>query len=448
MRTTKFVILIIVSIFLSACAKEGDFQPHLKNKQDALAYINPQVADKMMMSKLRQEQLYHAFLKHYYSPWTGKNTIYPLAKIKSLNLDSIKSALNNPGWNVNKHKHQLTWVEAIVNNMQFEGFPNANQNAIIIRSTNLRGFPTNKPSFTALNKPGWFYPFDNFQESYLPHGLPVRIIQTTKDESWDLVLSNGTYGWVDADDLAYVNKPFIKNWMDTKKYIAVKNDNISVVDTNGEFQFKTRMGAIYPIEKVDENAYVIKIVVKAADGEALIRQAFIPKDKAYLIPKPLTEENVATVANLFIGMPYGWGGLYGYRDCSATTRNIMAYFGIWLPRNSTMQAKMGGESIDLSKLSKNQKLKIIKKDAIPFLTLVHLPGHIMLYLGIKDGVEYVFHDMWGLHTMRMLRSDGRAVVGRTLITPIEFGHDYLNVRSSLLDKAMGITIIGANSHHK
>jgi len=65
-----------------------------------------------------------------------------------------------------------------------------------------------------------------------------------------------------------------------------------------------------------------------------------------------------------------------------------------------------------------------------------------LYLGQKDGVEYVYHDMWGLRTMRLLRNDGRAVVGKTVITPIDFGHDYLNVRDSLLDDTIGMTVLG------
>ena len=54
MQKTKILVLIICSLFLTACAKEGDFQPHLKNKQDALVYINPKVADKTIIPKAKQ----------------------------------------------------------------------------------------------------------------------------------------------------------------------------------------------------------------------------------------------------------------------------------------------------------------------------------------------------------------------------------------------------------
>lgn len=42
-----------------------------------------------------------------------------------------------------------------------------------------------------------------------------------------------------------------------------------------------------------------------------------------------------------MGQHYGWGGMFGLRDCSAMTRDLLAPFGIWLPRNSVAQARTG-----------------------------------------------------------------------------------------------------------
>ena len=131
----------------------------------------------------------------------------------------------------------------------------------------------------------------------------------------------------------------------------------------------------------------------------------------------------------------------GYRDCSGTTKDIFAYFGIWLPRDSAMQKKLGGLDIDLSNLSDSQKQKILLQKAAPFLSLIYMPGHIMIYLGNKDNTLYILHDMWGLRTFRPFQSQGRWIVGKTVITPIDFGKEYWTVEKNLLSKSTDLIIL-------
>lgn len=175
---------------------------------------------------------------------------------------------------------------------------------------------------------------------------------------------------------------------------------------------------------------------------ASIQIARLRKKYASHFPTTIQPDNIATMANKLIGMPYDWGSMYEYRDCSATQMDLFAPFGIWLPRNSSQQMEKGGTLIDLSGLSNTEKETMIIQHAIPFLTLIHLPGHIMLYIGHAGKQIYVFHTTWGLKTINLLGTSRRAVIGRTIITPIRFGQNYLNVMQSFLDRVDSMTQLG------
>ena len=418
-------------LFLTAC----DNSPSLSNPQDATAYLDPTTENQALLSPVQTQQFYHNFLMIYYSPWNNK--IFDLEKTKNQLIEQINTFTQKPGWNENQQPHTVQWIENIVNNMDMSHFPNHVQTAIIVHASNARLLPTLIPSYSGVSKSGAFYPFDNIQDSYLAAGTPVRIIQETQDKTWDFVLTeNNTSGdWIPAKDVANVNAEFIKQWQHNDGYITVKSDNISLLNHNHQYSYSTRMGEIYPVNKISPNFIEINIALKNTDGNAVIQTATINKNSTYTFPLITTPKNIATIANQFIGHPYGWGGMYGYRDCSSTTKDIFAYFGISLPRNSAMQKKLSGTDINLEHLSDTEKQKILLQKGIPFLSLVYMPGHIMIYLGDKDNTLYILHDMWGLKTFRPFQSTGRMIVGKTVITPITFGKEYWTVEKNLLSKA-------------
>lgn len=433
--------LFFILTLLVSCAKQNNFKPYLKNPQDATAYLNPTTENVPILSSADQKALFKRYLNHHYSPWTNKDQLFSHQDIENQEQLYIQSFTKEPGWSENRHPHSQQWIRKIITNMNMGTFPNRTQKAITLHSDNMRVLPTNRPTFSSMTKPGNTYPFDNFQQSYISANLPVEILQTTQDGAWDLVLTNTEFGWLPTKDLATVNQSFIKSWT-TKQHIAFNNDHISIYDNKGNFRFLSRLGTIYPLKQVNKHHYKILIAVSNSDKQAIIKTATLSKKNAVILPLTATPLNIALMANQFLGTPYGWGGLYGYRDCSATTMNLMTYFGLWLPRNSKQQAEIGGTFISLKDIGDTQKKRIIQKEAIPFLTLVRIPGHIMLYLGKKGDHLYVFHDMWGLGTKRLFRSAGRAVVGKTVITPLNFGSVYINVPDTLIDNVSGIVLLG------
>jgi hypothetical protein len=123
-----------------------------------------------------------------------------------------------------------------------------------------------------------------------------------------------------------------------------------------------------------------------------------------------------------LGEPYGWGGSHGARDCSATTRDYFALFGVWLPRNSADQS-VTGAAVSLKNIPAAERPRAIVEYGVPFATLIHMPGHIMLYLGVYDGEPVVMHNAWGVRVNVGSGKIGRAVIGRAVVSSLRIGEE-------------------------
>jgi hypothetical protein len=137
-----------------------------------------------------------------------------------------------------------------------------------------------------------------------------------------------------------------------------------------------------------------------------------------------------------LGRHYGWGGLYEDRDCSALTMDLMAAFGILLPRNSSQQLRLGAP-VSLEGLDSRERKELITRTATPFLTLIGKPGHITIYIGSHDGEPVIMQAVWGLKTL-VDDVPGRKVIGRAVITTLEPGieRDDLHRPDGILLKAV------------
>ena len=87
--------------------------------------------------------------------------------------------------------------------------------------------------------------------------------------------------------------------------------------------------------------------------------------------------------------------MFGGQDCSRFLCEIFSTVGIKLPRNSSWQADAGKVVAEFtSDMSDEEKLAIIMREGIPGVTLLRMPGHIMLYLGTYNEKPYVIHSIW------------------------------------------------------
>jgi cell wall-associated NlpC family hydrolase len=386
-----------------------------------------------------QKQLADDYVQKYFSPWNNKNVKQSLQKTRALELEVAQKYGKKPGWDENRQRHSIKWIQKIIDNMNLSKIPNLNMKAIAIEDANIRMMPTIDPLFEYWKKAGEGYPFDYLQTTRIYANTPVAVLNISKDGEWYLIRAAGYIGWVQNHNIAFVNNNFMRRWQKPPYVVAIKN-NQPIFDNQFRYRSKTHLAILYPLVKPSKAYYKILIAAPSFNKYAKSKPVNLSKKVAARFPIPIAIKNIAQMANNMLGQPYGWGSLYGYNDCSAMTMNLFANFGIWLPRDSTDQIEIG-KQISLKDLSNAQKERLIIKQGIPFLTLVHLHGHIMIYIGHKGKEIYTLHNPWGLKTRNLFWQEGRAVIGRAVITPLNLGHCYLNLPSTLLSAIDKISIL-------
>lgn len=444
-KACKYSLLLLTfSLLSSSCGTANSAKISRKlsqtTPQDCSYFIqDAQAADSPVVA-YDPSQVMEAYLRHYFSPWENPFISFSVEELASKQEKTIQAYLQKPGLGLNRHPHSPAFMQDINDNMDLAAFPNYKQPAITVRATNLRDLPCGVPSFTDTVSPGQGYPFDNFQESLLAANEPVYVLHKTQDEAWQFVVTGShCYGWVKSIDLAYVTSDFIQRWQ-TGKYVTPVRDG-AVVSGSG-FAPTARVGQLFPLapEQEDSTNHQVFLASANKEGYAEIKISNISKADTEHMPLLATPSNMARIANNLMGQPYAWGGLEGYRDCSAMLKDIFMPFGIWLPRNSGPQFK-AGEFVSLEGLKNDQKEKLIIEQGTPFFTIIYLPGHVMLYIGAQAKKVYVFHDVWGLRTKSLLGKEGRAILGKVVITSLDFGKEYSNIKKVLLDKCKGMILL-------
>jgi hypothetical protein len=272
---------------------------------------------------------------------------------------------------------------------------------------------------------------------------PVYISHISRDKEWVWAETGYYFGWLPAQDVATIPAGSMKEW-ESGRYAVIVRDKTPLYDAEGRFIFQVPLGAIFPMVNDREKGLEILVAVADQDRRAVLKKVTLPGDAAAAKPVPLTTAQMARLANELINEPYGWGGLYGNRDCSAMIRDLFAPFGIWLPRNSGDQALRGGSFIDLSSLSAEEKEKKIVSQGVPYLTLLWRKGHIMLYMGTVNGEPLVFHNFWGISTRTVLGRRGKLVVGHAAITTLHPGRELFNYDKAAADlttNILGMTLL-------
>ena len=437
-------LAVIFFFILSGCVSAPDTIRDVRElRQDHAAYLTDISGKADPLPAALQARMDEDYNVIYFSVWHQTRPFH--AWEERVRHDFRRYALR-PGYGENKKPHPSSWLKKLQRNADLEGYPNAPARGITTRNTNLRDLPTNSPHFTSANGDSSAWPFDNLQRSSVPAGTPVFVCHFSADKAWALVETSFTYGWMPAEDFARVNEDFAKTW-ESGRYAVILRDSTSVLDRNGRFLVKASVGHLFPFSAAQNGKIQISVAVADQNRQAVIRQGFVPAEAAAAKPLRFTPANAAKIANEMIGEPYGWGGLYGRRDCSAMTRDFFTVFGIWLPRHSEDQVKEAGAYINLRGLSPEEKERIIMEKGVPYLSLLWRKGHVMLYIGAPQGRALIFHNIWGIRTKDLQGREGRKIIGQAVITGLTPGRELSDMDTaagSLLDNITAMNILSAD----
>ncbi|QDF29184.1 C40 family peptidase [Halarcobacter anaerophilus] len=420
MKFLNIFLLIITAIFFLACAPKNIKIEDIKNyPQNPAFYIN-----NFTNVTLNKEELSKNFIKKYFSPW---------------NLKALKYSKEEASWGNIYAKREIylenyrlaskQWFDKLIDNANFEKYNTALLKAITTKNCDFRVFPTNSSLFYNPQKAGEGFPFDYNQNSRVKINTPVFVSHFSKDKAWAFVQSHYVLGWVRVDNLLFVNENQIKEFKNNPLYV-ITQDGFQTFDINLSEDLK--IGTFFLKQKD-------KYLLATNSG---IKKVNLNKNSIKAFPLDFNKNYVSKLLNQFITEPYGWGGLNNHRDCSSFTQDFFTPFGIYLNRNSKAQTALN-KYFDISKYSNKEKKEFIIKNGIPFLTLVYLRGHIMLYIGTYNNEPLVMHNMWGVKTWIFPFTHGRNIVGKTVITTLEPGVELkmADKYRTILKRVQGIVLL-------
>nr|WP_320116889.1 SH3 domain-containing protein [uncultured Desulfuromonas sp.] len=417
-RVLSRLLLVGMVVLLAACSVPlSSIHPLDLEKipQNPQAFVDPQHGDQPLLESIEQQRLADTLRSRHYLPWHSpgplQTTQRPFWAIDWINDHPVYGATLCP---LPPDRRR-----ALVALSQQQTYPSRHQPAIMLRHCSARALPTHAPLFNNPQRPGRGFPFDQLQHAALFAGTPVLITHQSSDQAWVFVETAAIYGWVPTTAVAAVTTAQI-NRIEALPLVGVVEDDHGIFAADKQWRFSGRIGMLLPAVQQSQPTTTLLIAISDENHRAKLCNVTMASSAVAAFPVPLTTANLAKVATLMMGQPYDWGEQFGGRDCSATMRDLFAPFGLWLPRNSSQQAKVG-TIIPLSELSPEQREQTILQQGIPFLTLIHLPGHIMLYVGEHQGRAIVLHTLWGLKTTSVLGTEDRWRVAKTVLTTLQPG---------------------------
>lgn len=436
------VPLICLSFALSGCGgKEVEIAWHGpvadlgEFSQDLNAYVKAETAGARLASEASQEAAASRYVTQFYKPWTLKKSEFSKKSMAS----RAKSFSGKSSWTASGEKIDSGLWERVIENANVKAFPSLGWKGILIENAPLRALPTSTPFYNNPNKAGEGYPFDYLQDALLWVGMPVYVSHISRDEEWLFCETAMVSGWVPSRAVSPASEVFIAFWRNQPLGAVVK-DKLPTEAGRGNVGFANakdlRVGTLLPLQNGN-------LLLPVAQGIATGSQPVaVPPGAVERFPLPLTAANVAKLGNEMMGEPYGWGGVDYLRDCSSMMRDLFGPFGLWLPRNSSRQIQAGMVT-DLSGLAPADRERMLKDMGQPFVTLVGMPGHIMLYVGQYDGRAAVFHDIWGTRTILSEGGQGRLVIGKVVVSSLEPGveHREVDKTGTLLNRVNKMTVI-------
>jgi hypothetical protein len=335
-----------------------------------------------------RDQLQVEFRARFFAPWSASAPSPDAAELR----DFMRQEGRVNWYGPNQRKVAPSRLQELVANCALDSFPSRNDTAISVAPGHLRGLPTQLPFYQSADS----FPFDMLSYPQVKLNEPLRVLHASRDGVWLFVQTAYTAGWLERRDVALVDGDFIDRWMQAPHLVVVQ-DYAPVGDGLGVAVYPSKIGTILPLARAGEHVWEVVVASAGEGGRVQSRIVTIPRATAAPFPLVFNPSNVALVGDQLLGEPYGWGEIYGLRDCSAMLRDFFIPFGIWVPRTSADQISSVPKRIELARMTPAEKEEVIKRQGIPFLSLFYKPGHIMLYVGEgSDGKPLVFHDAWSV----------------------------------------------------
>jgi len=258
-----------------------------------------------------------------------------------------------------------------------------------IRRTSMKLLPTRRiVTAAALD-----LEFNMLNHSEIRLAEPLAVLHESRDRKWLYVAAEIGRGWVEAADVAFTTRQAIRDYREQPNRVVLAAE-VRFRDGSGRLLFETaKMGARLAI--ADRENGLLAMPRKDRSGKLYFTEvAAEPAEGMSDTPRPFTPRSVIEQSFQLLNAPYGWGGGFGYGDCSEFIRRVGLACGISLPRStSTLAQALPSQPLKGLPEEKQEALSRLPAG----VSLLKLPGHIMLLLGSDQGRVYVIHNLYGIH---------------------------------------------------
>lgn len=281
------------------------------------------------------------------------------------------------------------------------------------------------PAYEGLYEKKGDIDFDELQNSALDVGTPVVILHESLDKNWFYVEGELSSGWIEKAKISLCSFKQFKNYLQSREanFMVVLKPKVDIYLDRAlteHYEF-ARLGVRLPINRIDERAIEISFPAKNENGQIIFKRGFVERENIQVGYLSFTPRNILKQAFELLDKPYGWGDIHGEQDCSRFLQEVFATVGIYLPRNSSAQAKAGQLLAEFSKDTLlEEKIKVLKEKAIGGVTILPMKGHIMLYLGMVEDRPYAIHAVWG-YREKSLGKDRIRVINRVAVSDLSLG---------------------------
>jgi cell wall-associated NlpC family hydrolase len=315
------------------------------------------------------------------------------------------------------------YLLALRQNMNISAIHSANQvqYALTVTRTSIRTHPTGDFS---TDMPA-DRDFDRFQETALDPAEAVVVLRRSRDGLWSYVQAYNYRGWLPTTDLAFATRAEWLDYQQSQPYLVVTASHLSVGGVSVAMGKRLPLAVPGSVPKlvdgqVSAGKYVVRLPWRRSDGKLACKLALVGRSDdvaaGYL---SYTRANILRQVFKMLGERYGWGGLFGTRDCSALTMDTYRSFGFTLPRNADQQECSAGQAV-FFKGDRSKRYSQLQK-LLTGATL-HMPGHVLLYLGRDGDRYYVIHAIYSAGDVAHKNPDGtlgRLVINQVTVTDLD-----------------------------
>jgi len=425
----NYILLTIIALFLSSCQEVSEHEPLLTNSKERQPVFivnrnrhlnipefwldqikNPDdvIISPKKIQEFNNEVAYTQKKLTYFkdiNSYYGGSWVRESIEKMSNNIEN-KSRYFEDGDRIAKNFYSKIKSDMSLNSISGKV---KTRYALTVNYTNQKIIPTD---LALLKKKNQIY-FDRNQNSALDIATPIAILHSTDDGQWHYGIAPTSSGWVKDRDIAFGEKKEIENYLSSENFI-ITTEPKSALLIAGKYHDYLRMGVRLPSILTIDDKIMVLVPSRDKEGRLVMQNATIKSSNTHKGYLPYTPKNILTQAFKFLNAPYGWGGSFGEQDCSKFLQEIYATVGIMIPRNSASQSLVGSKHIELDSLRRESKIDLLRGLSVGS-TILHLKGHIVLYIGEYKGEPYIIHTVWG-------EGKRHFALGRTAVTALGFNN--------------------------